>query len=117
VLITLLSLFSFSGFDTDTRVIKIPNIDKIAHFIFYLAFVFLGYFSYKEKIKKDFNLNRTIFSIAIVAALYGIVIEILQYIMPFGRAAEILDVLANAIGAVFGSLLIKKYLSLTRKLK
>ena len=117
VLITSLSLFSFSGLDTETKVFHIPHIDKITHFVFYLLFVILGFFSYKEKVKKDFLINKTIFILTLVAILYGIVIEGLQYIMAFGRAAEISDVLANTIGAVFGSLLIKKYLSLIRKLK
>ena len=52
-----------------------------------------------------------------IAILYGIAIEILQDLMPFDRAGEILDVLANTLGAIFGSLLIKKYLSRIRKLK
>jgi len=91
--------------------------DKMVHFIFHLIFVVLGSLFLKEKTREAFQPNKGILRILIVAILYGIVIEILQNVMPFGRAAEIWDVLANTMGALFGGLLIKKYFSLTRKLK
>jgi VanZ family protein len=116
VLITLLSLFSFPGIDTD-RGIRIPHMDKITHFIFYGVFVVLGTLALKEKISTPFKTNKIILRIFFAAIIYGVVIEVLQYLMPYDRAAEILDALANTIGAIFGGLLIKKYLSLTKKLK
>jgi VanZ family protein len=97
--------------------IRIPHIDKITHFVFYCVFVVLGTLFLKEKTITTFQLNKTVLRILLIAILYGIVIEVLQHIMPYDRAAEILDVLANTIGAIFGGLLIKKYLSLTKKLK
>lgn len=115
VIITLLSLFSFSGFDDGG--IRIPYIDKITHFIFHLNFVVLGGLFLKEKTREAFQPNKGILIILISAILYGIIIEVLQDIMPFDRAAEIWDVLANTLGAISGSLLIKKYFSRNRKLK
>ena len=116
MLITLLSLFSFPDIDDGTGIV-IPHIDKITHFIFHLIFVLLGCLFLKEKKGEVFKPNKGILIILIAAILYGILIEVLQYAMPFGRAAEIWDILANTIGALFGCLLIKKYFSLTRKLK
>jgi VanZ family protein len=116
VLITLLSLFSFPDIDDGTGIV-IPHIDKITHFTFHLIFVVLGCLFLKEKIGEAFKPNKGILIILIAAILYGILIEVLQYVMPFGRAAEIWDILANTMGALFGGLLIKKYFSLTRKLK
>ncbi len=115
VFITLLSLFSFR--DIDDTGIEIPHIDKITHFIFYAVFAVLGCLYLKEQKKESFQLNREVLKMLGIAILYGIAIEILQDLMPFDRAAEILDVLANTLGAIFGSLLIKKYLSRIRKLK
>lgn len=115
VFITLLSLFSFK--DTDDTGIEIPHIDKVIHFIFYTVFAVLGCLYLKEQKKESFQLNREVLKMLGIAILYGIAIEILQDLMPFDRAAEILDVLANTLGAIFGSLLIKKYLSRIRKLK
>ena len=116
MLITLLSLFSFSGIDT-TTVITIPHMDKIIHFTFYLVFVVLGFFFYGERFKKRSQLKKVIFSIVIIAIIYGMLIEVLQYVMPYDREADFFDILANSIGSIFGGLLIKKYLSLNRKLK
>jgi len=115
VTITILSLFSFSEFDDSG--IRIPYLDKITHFIFHLIFVVLGSLFLKEKKGEAFQPNKGIVIILIVAIFYGILIEVLQHIMPFGRAAEIWDVLANTMGAILGGLLIKKYFSLNRKLK
>ncbi len=112
VLITLLSLFSFHGIDNGIG-IRIPHIDKITHFIFYCVFVVLGTLFLKEKTKKPLKINKIVLRILVVAILYGMVIEALQHIMPYDRAAEILDILANTVGAIFGGLLIKKYFSLT----
>ncbi|WP_350292782.1 VanZ family protein [uncultured Croceitalea sp.] len=114
--ITLLSLFSFSGFD-NTIGIAIPHMDKITHFTFYTVFVVLGYFFLKERGKGAFKSQESLLKIIFAAIIYGIFIEALQYAMPFGRAAEFFDVLANSAGAIFGGLLIKKYFSLSRKLK
>ena len=116
VFITLLSLFSFSVLETKNR-IEILYFDKIVHFIFYTVFVVLGSLFLKEKKKESFQLNISIFFTLCTAIVYGLIIEILQYLLPFDRTAEILDVLANTIGAIFGGLLIKKYLSLDRKIK
>ena len=116
VLITLLSLFSFSGLDNDTG-IQIPYADKITHFIFHSVFVILGFFFFQENTQDSFSPIKAILKIVVVAFLYGILIEGLQYIMPYDRAAEFFDVVANTTGAIFGGLLIKKYLSLTKKVK
>ncbi|GMN12002.1 hypothetical protein MTsPCn9_33040 [Croceitalea sp. MTPC9] len=115
--ITSLSLFSFPELDNDTG-IRIPYADKIAHFIFYFVFVVLGFFFLQERrVKPSFKPLKTTYKIMVVAIIYGILIEGLQYIMPFDRAAEFFDVLANSAGAIFGGLLIKSYLSLIKKLK
>lgn len=116
VVITILSLFSFPEIDNEIGIV-IPYIDKVTHFIFHLTFVVLGCLFLKEKRRETFKLNKGILIILFAAILYGILIEVLQYVMPFGRAAEIWDILANTMGALFGGLLIKKYFSLTRKLK
>ncbi len=116
VLITSLSLFSFSGFDNEIG-IRIPHIDKITHFIFHLGFVVLGYLFLKERAKGVFNKQQALLRIFVTTVFYGLFIEALQYVMPFGRAAEVSDVLANVGGAIFGCLLIKKYFSLSEKLK
>lgn len=115
VFVTLLSLFSLS--DVGESKNWIPHMDKIVHFTFYSVMVFLGTLFLKEKTKGNFQAIPAIKRMFVFALCYGVFIELLQYIMPFDRAAEIWDVLANTIGGLFGVLLIKKYLSLTTTLK
>ena len=115
VLITLLSLFSFS--DDEVEGIWIPHLDKIVHAIFHFLLVILGILSLKEVLKKNFRPKSDIIKVLGFSIAYGILIEALQYYMPYDRAAEVWDVLANLTGALLGVLLIKQYLSLTSKLK
>ena len=108
--ITSLSLFSFSSEGEDR--IWFPNLDKIVHIAFHFFLVILGVLSLKENFRKHLSIGKRVglrigFSIG-----YGLLIELLQSIMPFGRTAEIWDVLANLTGAVMGGLLIQRYRSL-----
>jgi len=117
VFVTLLSLFSFPDIGIEEDEIWIPHMDKIVHFTFYSVMVILGTLFLKERIKSGFQAKHSINRMFVFALCYGVLIEVLQHLMPFGRAAEIWDVLANMLGALFGVLLIKKYLSLTTTLK
>lgn len=112
--VTLLSLFSSP--DIGEGGIHIPNADKIVHFIFYCGMVALGTLFLREK-TNAFDVGKHTIWALVFAISYGVLMEVLQHIMPFERAAEIWDVLANTLGAIFGVLLIKKYLSLIAKLK
>lgn len=88
VLITVLSLISFER--TPSFMLQLPFKDKIVHFIFYFVFVVLWCFGLHktDKIK-----------ILLIAIVYGIIIEILQYVLTENRTADFYDVLANSLGA------------------
>ncbi len=116
LLLTILSLFSLSrfpkikfGFDSS---------DKLMHAFFYLALVLIWhlyfYVKFKLVLKKSF-----LFGIAIVAFVYGIVIEVLQDVLPYGRSAEWADILANTLGILIASIIVVvfsgNYKSLKRK--
>ena len=109
VLITLFSLFSLPSYGEG--LIDFPHKDKLAHFVFHVAIVCLGTLFLQERKASEFKIDVAIVQMFFFALVYGLLIEVLQYVMPFARSAELLDVLANLSGAVFGSLLIKKYLS------
>ncbi|WP_343487507.1 VanZ family protein [Allomuricauda sp. d1] len=113
--ITTLSLFSFSSIETGG--VDIPHIDKITHFFFYFFFVILAYLSLGEKYKNRSSSTGIIVRIVLFAIFYGLLIEGLQWLMPYGRAAEIWDASANALGAILGGLLTKTYISRTYKPK
>ncbi len=113
--ITMLSLFSFSGLDIGT--VNIPYADKITHFSFYLIFAVLGCMFIRERTQGKMSLGRTLAIMLVIAIVYGIFIEVLQYTTTTNRMAEYGDVLANSLGAFVGVGLIKWYFSKERPLK
>lgn len=114
-MITILSLFSFSGLDTGQ--VNIPYADKITHFFFYFVFALLGCLFLRERTRGEIKLSKAVGIILLLAIGYGIFIEVLQYAITTDRMAEIGDVLANSIGAFLGISLIKWYFSKERPLK
>lgn len=79
-----------------------PYIDKLGHFGFYFGFVFLWDLYFKKiKLKKNLEYSFTL------AILYGILMEVLQYTMPYERMFDVVDILANITGAIFAAFCIK----------
>ncbi|MEM1257874.1 MAG: VanZ family protein [Bacteroidota bacterium] len=115
VFITSSSLFSFSSEGEDR--IWFPHLDKIVHVIFHFGILVLGAHAIYEIGPKKWNWGKRITSLLLFSVSYGLVIELLQWIMPFDRSAEFWDVLANLTGALGGVLLIQKYRSLIEGLK
>ena len=89
--------------------IPIPNKDKYVHFTFYFVFVVVWFlFSKPNKI------TRKIQWIVLLSAIsYGILMEICQGIFTSNRAPDVLDVIANSLGAITGllfiTMILKKY--------
>jgi len=86
--------------------IKIKNKDKIVHFVFYFLFTLLWVFytSFRQfKFKKSLI-------VLLVAIVYGVIMEFFQGIFTITRSADVLDVIANSLGAFFGWTLSKIYL-------
>ena len=91
ILITTLSLVTIEK--TPIFALKVPFKDKIVHFVFYFVFVLLWSLSLKHK-------KKNMFFILLVAIVYGIIIEGLQYAVTKNRTADFYDVLANSSGAI-----------------
>ena len=90
VFITITSLIKVNKFTSVT----IPHLDKGVHFFFYFVLTYLLFlvisFTEKENSKWKF---------AIVLAMhYGIIIEVLQGVLPIERSPQFSDVVANAFG-------------------
>lgn len=80
-----------SGGDTWISKLNLKNGDKVIHFTLFFIFTLLLYFS--GLIKKNYMLLAIPISV-------GILIEILQHLMGLGRSFELLDILANSLGAL-----------------
>lgn len=75
--------------------------DKIYHILAYCFFTILIYNVLRSK-----NIKFRIIISAILVLIYGIVIEALQYLLTTYRTLDGYDILANAIGAILGMLLL-----------
>lgn len=85
-LMLLPSYWFFSGNDhIDSQII-----DKIFHAFVYLCLVL--WFSGQYKIS---------FTFFLVITLYGVLIEFIQYFLPY-RSAELMDIFSNQIGVIVG---------------
>lgn len=74
--------------------------DKVVHFVFYFLYVYFWFLVYKN--------IKYLFAIIVTAIVFGVVIEILQYYTTLTRSFDLLDILANTIGAVMCGWIIKK---------
>lgn len=117
MLITMLSLFSFSSMDLDEGNIEIPYADKITHFVFYMFFGFLGSLCVRERTKGAMSVQKTTKTMLVSAIVYGILIEGFQYAFTADRMAEWGDVAANSLGAFTGIVLIRWIFSKEKPLK
>jgi len=74
--------------------------DKIYHVIAYLGLAFLWVYYFKP-----FKTKYIPFIIFFATAFFGYVIEVLQYLVNPNRTYDTYDLVANSIGAVFGTLI------------
>ena len=105
-IVTVLSLVTIGNIGSS---IPIPNKDKYVHFTFYFVFVVVWFLFAKRT-----NRTKKIKWIVLFSAIgYGILMEISQGIIPINRSPEVMDVLANSIGAITGlifiTIILKKY--------
>lgn len=92
---------SLTPSDTVPKFHLIPHFDKLVHFCMYFGYTIL-------LIPIILNNGRYLntYSLAVItAALTGILFEILQYFLPIGRSASILDAIANLSGSLCGILI------------
>jgi len=71
------------------------ELDKLVHFFMYLFFVIVWGLS-----NKDFLQNKT--RIFFYSVFFGLLLEIFQDVLPFGRYFDWGDFVANTLGVLFG---------------
>lgn len=80
--------------------------DKLGHFLLFGSWTFLfGAYLY---VNNSYKLN--LFTIFFVGVSFGILIEVFQYLLPFGRSAELFDIAFDSLGCLIGVLALKKLL-------
>lgn len=92
--------------------VNFPSLDKIIHFCFHFGFTISWIVFFKKELKgKEADDFKAYLISFIFSVFFGITIEILQAALTVTRAADVSDVLANALGAftaVFSAIAFKK---------
>ena len=96
LVITFLSLIDLSSIDIEIKTKYWIKFDKIVHFVFYFTLTFLLFNSFTVK---KIKINAQLISV-IIAVIYGIIIEILQDIVPTKRSFDYFDIVANTLGSL-----------------
>lgn len=100
ILLAVLSLMP--GGQGEFLLFGIPHIDKIGHFGMYAVWAFLVFLAWKSNSNR--SSTRVMWYTFLLGTLTGVFLEYGQYIMTLGRSFEFLDMVANGIGALLGSL-------------
>tara|TARA_B100001758_G_scaffold165670_1_gene143037 strand:+ start:233 stop:592 length:360 start_codon:yes stop_codon:yes gene_type:complete len=74
---------------------KLLELDKLIHFIMYLILAMIWGLNIE-------NFSKRKIEISIYLILFGLGLEILQHVLPFGRYFDFGDFVANSIGVLFG---------------
>lgn len=82
--------------------IHIPDFDKIVHFTFYFILAAAMKYGWKRQTALEWLQRNTFLKVFMVAALYGLTIEIMQETLTTTRHFEWLDEAANCVGALTG---------------
>jgi len=82
-------------------------IDKLVHLFIFLVLTFL-WLLYVNNVLNDTKPIVLLF-ILVACLFYGILIEVIQELFVLSRGAEVLDVIADLLGASIGLLLFRNY--------
>jgi len=86
---------------SDLPSVAIVNLDKVVHAFLHLLFVILWFLYFKNQFISRFNTKALVYAFAL-SVFYGIAIEIMQQLFTTTRSADVLDVVANFVGAIIG---------------
>lgn len=107
VFVTFSSLFSFEGMKMGSFALRIPHLDKLVHFVFYLVMFVTAFFAVKDHFLPRLKLRTVLWGVLSFTIIYGMIIEVLQYTLTVNRQGDIMDALANSMGAIVGLMLTK----------
>ena len=74
---------------------KLLEFDKLIHFIMYLLLALIWGLKIENFLERKMEISAYLI-------LFGLGLEILQHVLPFGRYFDMGDFVANSIGVLFG---------------
>ena len=99
IIILILCLLPSSGVSHSG--INIPYFDKILHFGFYFLLSIIFIYDFKFFKKREYKFRKIII-VFLVCVIFGALIEILQHYLIESRSGDIVDLLADTLGIIFG---------------
>ncbi len=81
---------------------RLYQYDKLGHFMMFFSWTFVFGLLHISRNREDSNLIFIFF----VGALFGIGIEIMQGLMPFGRSIDLYDAIADILGTLSATFLL-----------
>ena len=106
--IVILILSTQPGIDLPESWMDFLAIDKLGHAVVYGALTFLLLRGFKKEDMIGFAGNSTV-SALIISIVYGISMELIQYLFFPGRFFELYDIIANIIGSLLGLYIFKYF--------
>lgn len=100
IAITVASLISAESVN-EIKMVYIPGLDKLIHFVMYMILTILLLKSIKGR--KYQIIGFSIF--------YGVLMEVLQFLISSGRSFEMYDIIANISGAIGGAIITTMFLN------
>ena len=113
--VTFSSLYSFNGLPTSS--FSIPHADKFVHFTFYFVACILGIFFLRELTKGSLKFRKAMVSMLLSMICFGVIIEVIQHEFTLNRMGNFFDALANSVGALCGTGVVKYLFSRLGTLK
>ncbi len=108
---TIIFTFMFLQGASSLPKVNINQIDKLFHAVFHCIFTSIWFLSFR--IRNIDNLKKAFF----FSIFYGILIEILQQLLTSTRKSDLLDILANIVGAIFAFFVIRYFLINSKNIK
>ena len=103
----ILVLSTKGGINMPDSLMNFFEVDKLGHAVFYGVFTFLICWGFKRSGKP----LRTSFGLAfLIAGVYGVMLEFVQFAFFPGRYFEVLDIVANISGATLSWLFVRYFL-------
>ena len=102
--LTAITYLSLSTLPFEPPDLGFDAVDKLGHALAYATTMFLGCLFWKAQRGYDRISGNHMIVLGLWLFGYGIVIEVLQHLLPVNRWAEIWDVVANGIGILAGGL-------------
>jgi len=99
-----IALLVLSLYPIQPVALGVPFFDKWTHFIAFFTLYSIA-FTEHIRVRSSIEQGRWLIKVAVPCVLFGILIELLQWLIPTGRHAELLDILADGVGVALGMIL------------